>query len=701
MSSVKRLRETEINEEKDENKEIKLDENIKDIDPKFLQPTAKVNTDVEFQSNTATLKKNTPATTTTGGGGFKFNISSIKLGSQQPQTNDNSKNEEIQEIKRSQDYRETSVNVGPPRPASGNIGPSKPANIGPSKPSNIGPSKPANIGPPKPSTNKDEEDSSDSDDSDNDNSKVNNLGPPKPSTSNIGPPKPSTGNIGPPKPSTTKDDDSDSSDDSDSDSDSDLSDTDEEKEEINRWVELAKSLPITSEVLIKGHHRPVSTISLDPSGSRLLTGSYDCKVKFWDFNGMDSSLKSFREVEPNEGTQLRSIQFNLAGDMFLAMPYTTQIKLYDRDGFTKGETVSGDRYIQDLNHTKGHISTLTAGCWHPQEKEEFISSSIDGTVRLWDMNTLSKNKSVIKSRNNKGTRVAVSTCTYDYRGDVITAGGADGSISMWDKRSTLIKPKTTLEAHQDQSNVTSIQYNRDGIHMISRAMDHTLKVWDLRNTATPLAVWDDLMNDYMETDCIFGSFDRVIVTGTTAPKGGFGTIVMYDLASLSKMRQIRVDDNCSVLACAWNPRINQLFFGCSDGTTRVYYDAEKSVKGIKLCVAKAPRVKDPTDFEPERPILTPHSLPLFRQANAKKEEKRARNSKQTKKPEQPVTMTSTAKGPNLTQHLIKNTDLVNDTSWQQDARESFLAKADLEPKFFKNQPKTILDTSKQEDEEEQ
>ena len=53
----------------------------------------------------------------------------------------------------------------------------------------------------------------------------------------------------------------------------------------------------------------VSALSLDPSGSRLATGSYDNYVKLWDFNGMDMSLKSFRTFEPEEGNQVNFFFF--------------------------------------------------------------------------------------------------------------------------------------------------------------------------------------------------------------------------------------------------------------------------------------------------------------------------------------------------------------------------------------------------------
>ncbi|KAN0014498.1 hypothetical protein ACTFIU_000816 [Dictyostelium citrinum] len=571
--------------------------------------------------------------------------------------------------KKQESSRPTVNNIGPQKPTT-NVGPQKPTtNVGPQKPTtNVGPQKPTtNVGPQKPTTNtigpqrptiKDDDSSSSDSDSDDDSNKnkIKNQ---------------QQGIVGPIRPIMKKDEDEDEDDSDDSD-DSD----DDEKEEIERWRQLATSLPISHEVTIKGHARTVSTISIDPSGSRMLSGSYDCKVKFWDFNGMDSSFRSFREIEPSEGTQVRSIQFSTLGDIFSALPYTTQIRIYNRDGHFKNESVSGDRFIQDLYHTKGHVSTLTGQCWHPTERDELISSSIDGTIRVWDVNQLNKNKSVIKSKNQKGSRVGVINCCFDQRGDLITGGMSDGTIAQWDKRSTLLKPKFTFQdAHEFGTEVTSIQYNRDCYSMISRGMDSTLRVWDLRNPLKPLIVWDDLLCDYIETNTIFGSYDRVIVTGTSSAKGGFGSIVIYDLSSLTKMRQIRVEDDVSVVNCHWSTKLNQIFFGCSDSSIRGFYDPTQSTNGLKLCASKAPRVKNVADFEPDRPIITPNTLPLFRQTNHKKE-KKSQKINPSKEQLKSTTYTSNS----TMKHLVSKIGIINNTSWKEDARESFLRMANKKDK---------------------
>lgn len=73
------------------------------------------------------------------------------------------------------------------------------------------------------------------------------------------------------------------------------------------------------------------------------------------------------------------------------------VQIYDRDGLTLGEFVKGDMYIRDLKNTKGHISGLTCGEWHPKTKETILTSSEDGSLRIWDVNDFKSQKQVSPS----------------------------------------------------------------------------------------------------------------------------------------------------------------------------------------------------------------------------------------------------------------------------------------------------------------
>lgn len=70
------------------------------------------------------------------------------------------------------------------------------------------------------------------------------------------------------------------------------------------------------------------------------------------------------------------------------------LQIYDRDGLTLGEFVKGDMYIRDLKNTKGHITGLTCGEWNPKTKETILTSSEDGSLRIWDANDFNSQKQV-------------------------------------------------------------------------------------------------------------------------------------------------------------------------------------------------------------------------------------------------------------------------------------------------------------------
>lgn len=57
-----------------------------------------------------------------------------------------------------------------------------------------------------------------------------------------------------------------------------------------------------------------------------------------------------------------------------------QAKVLDRDGHELLECVKGYQFISDVANTKGHISGLTSGCWHPRNRDEFLTGSLDGYV---------------------------------------------------------------------------------------------------------------------------------------------------------------------------------------------------------------------------------------------------------------------------------------------------------------------------------
>jgi FHA domain len=139
-------------------------------------------------------------------------------------------------------------------------------------------------------------------------------------------------------------------------------------EERARRTAQRLELPVSHEAALKGHTKAVIALSVDPGGGRVATGGSDYKVKLYDFGGMDKHHRSFREFEPEEGNIVVALSHSPSGDRFLCCTASSQPKVYDRDGLEVCHFARGDPYIRDMKQTKGHITVVTGGQWHPSEK---------------------------------------------------------------------------------------------------------------------------------------------------------------------------------------------------------------------------------------------------------------------------------------------------------------------------------------------
>lgn len=401
------------------------------------------------------------------------------------------------------------------------------------------------------------------------------------------------------------------------------------------------NIPYKNEVFLKDHLRPVSSICLDHNGVRLLTGSVDGTIKFWDFNTMDSSFKSFRSIEPYEGYSVNSIRYSKRSDCFLVTATSPQIKLFDREGRELSIFEGGYYYITDMTNTKGHTKEITNVLWNPLKDDMFITSSLDSTLRIWNVNDTRKQQTVIKVKNKKGlNKSPVTTFTFDDEFKMLISGSSDGSIQTYDTKGNYNKAKLRIfDAHASDCDISSLKVSSDGYTLISRSTDDTLKVWDLRSFKSPLKVFDDLPNKFRETSCLFSPDDRLIVTAlSTKSNKDVGKLVFIDKYDLNIVKNLDISSE-SVIDVVWDPGINQIICGCADNQVHVLFDEYMSTKGALQCVAKAPRKKLDLGIKPVIYSLESSDAPMFERQEPKPEDKLRRLLKkepgQYKKPEAP------------------------------------------------------------------
>lgn len=517
--------------------------------------------------------------------------------------------------------------------------------------------------------------------------------------------------IGPPLPETADDQSKDSKSDEERDSYDELSDSDGDDE-----TNLVNRIPCSHEVTMNHGTKAVVGIAADPSGARLSTGSVDYDVCFWDFAGMDTSMRSFRTLRPCENHPIKCLQYSSTGDTILVVSGAAQAKVLDRDGFEVIECIKGDQYISDMAKTKGHTAALNSGCWHPSKKEEFMTSAQDGTLRLWDVEKPKQHKAVIKPRAQGGVKTNPIACTYSRDGNMVVCGCYDGSIQMWDHRKNYVNTTMLLRnAHQKQCEISSVSYSYNGNHLATRGCDDTLKLWDLRAFKSPVHVVNDLFSRYDCTDCMFSPDDSLVITGESLRKGQTsGRVLFYDTTHFNLVHEIKAADS-HIIKTLWHPKLNQIFVGCGDGTVKCLYDPKNSSRGAKLCVIKVHRKRASTEVLNNTQVITPHALPLFRQDRVKTVKKRMEKDRldpvKSRRPDLPITSGQggrvASSGGTLSSYVIRNLGLSKRVNDEQDPREAILKYAKdaaenpfwISPAYAKTQPKPIFQSDDDKGEE--
>ncbi|EKE41016.1 WD domain, G-beta repeat-containing protein [Entamoeba nuttalli P19] len=329
-------------------------------------------------------------------------------------------------------------------------------------------------------------------------------------------------------------------------------------------------IPCTNEILVDSHKRTTTSISCEKNGNRFLSGGNDCKVQLFDFTIMDSRFLPFRELQSFEGNIINSISHSFNDQLFITGTSNVQIKLFDRDGRFKMGSKKGDMYIVDLKKTFGHTSEVTQVQFSPNCENEFISTSVDGTLRIWDVTTMeTSQKEVIKLF--KGKRSAGTSCNYNSSGNLVCVTH-DNVIDVFDTKIPKTHPiysyQTNLSYH------TSVQWYCNDTMMITRNSDG-LYIFD--NKTNKCIKCLEVKCPTLHNNVIISPDNRFIVYCNDTHLQ-FINSSNYELCD-----EVEIEKGTFI---EWNDSINQIFVGDDTGHIHIFFDDTLSRNGCLSCKDK-------------------------------------------------------------------------------------------------------------------
>ncbi|MFN7096395.1 MAG: pentapeptide repeat-containing protein [Gammaproteobacteria bacterium] len=319
---------------------------------------------------------------------------------------------------------------------------------------------------------------------------------------------------------------------------------------------------------LKGHAKPVTSLSYSSQEMLLASGSWDKTVRLWKIDTGESNVLQAhtRSVD--------SVIFSSEGNMLASVSYDNTARLWNtaREESTSMHSFkyrviclsyspqntllalgSYDTNIYLWNFKTGAVSILegrtdsiiSLSC-SPQGRTLASATRDNAVVRLWEVMPKESSKS-------QGPASRVLCLAYSRQCIFLASGGYDKIIYLWD---LLSREPRALRGHTDS--VISLAYSPQEMVLASGSRDKTIRLWNLTNNKVRV-----LLGHTGWVECLAYS-----PLGTGLASGGDdNTICLWNLAT-EEMKMLSGHD--SSISCLLYFSQDTLASGSHDKTVRLW-----------------------------------------------------------------------------------------------------------------------------------
>eukprot|EP00898_Chlorokybus_atmophyticus_P007079 jgi/Chlat1/7372/Chrsp6S07413 len=196
------------------------------------------------------------------------------------------------------------------------------------------------------------------------------------------------------------------------------------------------------------------------------------------------ALHPLKEVAPAHRAGVNTLQVDLTeGRWLLAGASDASVALYDLEVPSRREAGVAI-HTATAQVERAHAYAVSCAAWYPVDTGLFVTGSFDGTVGVWDANSLEKAASF-----NLGSKVyamALSACASSH--SLVATGASETRVRLID---IVSGADTHALAGGHRDGVLALTWDRTREwRLYSGGKDGTLAAWDVRSPGGPVVVFD-------------------------------------------------------------------------------------------------------------------------------------------------------------------------------------------------------------------
>lgn len=234
---------------------------------------------------------------------------------------------------------------------------------------------------------------------------------------------------------------------------------------------------------LEGHHGEVYAVEFTPDKNTLLSASGDCTIRVWDATQfaetpdassiildetMEAACRVLRPVSPgvklSSKLALTSIAVNSTGKFVAGGSLDGMIRIWKVDG-------TEDDSAEPVETLSGHEDAV----YSVQFVEGgLVSASVDRTIKRWDISDVGVGRGECRKtlQGHKDCILATSALQVgrDHR---VVSSSRDGTVRMWDLKTGTVQ--FVIQGHKNT--VTTVDLSNDGRLLASGSGDHEVRLW--------------------------------------------------------------------------------------------------------------------------------------------------------------------------------------------------------------------------------